>query len=300
MSTNHVKDSKSTDTGTQKNPVSWFFSWFFRRPGMLILFIILALALPVLVLIQAVIIPAATFEPIPQSVIKANGNDTIFQKMVQPQEDQRDLYLKILNQEQKLSFYQNRLLLARQDSIYLVLNLQDSTLDIEIKGLAVHRCKLLEIDASKRLQVAQHEELQQWLGQPFTLKDEISTIPKVPILVVDAPKDTTEAAKLPKKPMEPEKTVVYFSLIFDKNLVVQIQQIEPYLLEEEALVKEYYEKTTGLYKRSLMDKILSPMPENLPVFIHLKMNEGDARTIYRSIPHANFAKLIINPLDEKM
>lgn len=292
-----TQKEKNTPTKIQ-NPVLWFFVWLARRPGIWILLLLIALALPTVLLITTVLIPAAAFDPLKVELSGKEENDTLTQKKVTVSPDQEEFLLNILNKEQRMSFLQNRLQLSRQDSIYLVLNLQDSLLDIEIKGLPVQRCRLLEITASPRLKVANHDNLQTWLATPFTLTSEIATIPKVPMLLVDAPKDTTEAASLPKKPMEPEKTVVYFTLIFDKNLVIEIAQTEDVLPEETELLQRYYSRYDSIFERTLLQKIIHPMPENLPIHIKLRMNEADARAIYRSIPHANFAKLIINPLDE--
>jgi hypothetical protein len=294
------KDSNGQHMEKQQNAILWFFSWFIRRPGMQLLFLIVAITLPAIIIALTVLIPAAAFNPMP---VKAESNDkadTTRTKKVEATADQHPLYLNILNKEQKLSFIQNRLELARQDSIYLVLNLQDSVLDIEIKGLPVQRCKIQSYHASSRLKAAQHEDLQKWLETPFTLQGEISTIPKVPVLLVDAPKDTTEAAKLPKKPMEPEKTAVFFTLLFDKNLVIEIEQTEAILPEEEVLMLNYQHRFDSLFSRTLLQKIIQPMPQQLPIHIKLRMNEGDARAIYRSIPHSKYAKMIINPLDESM
>lgn len=292
-----TQKDKNTSNKIQ-NPVMWFFVWLARRPGMWILMLLIALAIPAVVVITTVLLPAMAFEPLPIAASELKKNDSTNQKNVVVTADQKDLLIDIINKEQQINFIQNRLQLSRQDSIYLVLNLQDSLLDIEIKGLPVQRCRLLEISTSKRLKAAKTDNLQAWLATPFTLTGEISTIPKVPMLLVDAPKDTTEAASLPKKPMEPEKTAVYLTLIFDKNLIVEIAQIEPVLPEETELLNDFYSKNDSAFHRTLFQKIIHPMPKNLPIRIKLRMNEADARAIYRSIPHSNFAKMIIYPLDE--
>ncbi len=285
--------SSKSETSEEKQGIFlfWFFSWFLRRPGMMLLFILVSVLLPLVTLTLFVILPAMGFEPLPEATRAERDAEA---KKTEITADLQPMLLDILQKEHKLNFLQNRLDLARQDSIYMVLNLQDSLLDIEIKGLPVQRCKLHQIDASNRIKVAQFEALQQWLSKPFTLKREFATIPKVPFLVVEAPKDTNEAAKLPKKPMEPEKTAVFFTLAFDRNLVLQVEQTEAVPPEEAPLVLAYQQKIDSVYGRKMIDRILQPMPDELPVFIRLKMNEGDARAIYRSIPHIGFAKLIIN------
>lgn len=293
-----VSNNIGSSEEKKQNFIVWFLLWFIRRPGMQFLFLLTAILLPAVALVFTVVLPALTFDPIPVNEQRQFISDTLKTKNTDIPGEQRPFYIDLLNKEQKLSFLQNRLELARQDSIYLVLNLQDSLLDIEIKGLPVQRCRLLSVDASNRLKVAPHEDIQAWLGKPFTLKKEFATIPKVPMLIVDAPKDTNEAAKLPKKPMEPEKTAVFFTLMFDRNLVLFVEQAEAVVPEEEMLVAGYRQVNDSLFKRSVIEKVIQPMPSDLPIFIKVKMNEGDARSIYRSIPHAGVAKLLINPLNE--
>lgn len=298
MNESNPTPDKSVAETKQKHFLLWFFSWFIRRPGMQLLFIIIAILLPALTLVYFVVLPTLRFIPLPVSATKEIQNDSVHGQKTTTVAVDLPTILKIHHKEQQLNFLQNRLHLARQDSIYLVLNLNDSLLDIEIKGLDVHRCKLHGIEVTNRLKVATHHDMLNWLNKPFTLRYELATIPKVPILVVDAPKDTTEAAKLPKKPLEPEKTAVFLTLMFDRGLVVQIEQVEEVPEEELTLVQHYEQQLDSLFGRSFLQKIIQPMPADLPVMIKLRMNEADARSIYRSIPHIGAAQLILAPLDK--
>lgn len=281
----------------QKPFILWFFPWFIRRPGMQLLFVLLALLLPILTLSYFVVLPVLRFNPLPVVVNEKTLKDSLSPQKASVAADLSTI-LKIHQKELQLNYLQNRLRLARQDSIYLVLNLNDSLLDIEIKGLPVHRCKLLGIESTNRLKVAKHDEMLRWLEKPFTLQHELATIPKVPILVVDAPKDTTEAAKLPKKPLEPEKTSVFLALMFDRGLVLQIEQVEVVPEEEITLVKHYNQRLDSVLDRSFLQKLIQPMPDDLPVLIKLRMTEADARSIFRSIPHIGSAQLIFDPSDK--
>ena len=52
-------------------------------------------------------------------------------------------YLKLLKEK---AFLQSRIVMAETDSIYLTLNLADSTANLEISGVVVHHAKISEIE----------------------------------------------------------------------------------------------------------------------------------------------------------
>jgi len=271
-----------------------FFFWFAKNKKMQILLLLLIFVFPILVLINNVFIPVANFDLIPgQSENTLGIEDSTKNELKKPTKEQLILLKEIFEKKKNLAFQQNRLLLSRQDSIYLLVNIPDSSVTIEIKGLAARTCKIQSFEMSKRLHYGQHEALLNWLSEPFSLENELSTIPKTPTLVVEAPKDTAEAAKLPRKPLEPEKTFVQYTLWFSRNLVIEVEQTELPAESDFELIRRYKHQHDSLFKRSLIKKIAEPMHPDQPIQIKIKLNEADARAIYRAMPHSNYAKFIL-------
>jgi hypothetical protein len=292
MSTENPKNNKMDN----KDQI-WilrFFFWFAKNKKMQILLLLLIFVFPILVLINNVFIPVANFDLIPgQSENTLGIEDSTKNESKKPTKEQLALLNEIFEKEKNLAFQQNRLLLSRQDSIYLLVNIPDSSVTIEIKGLAARTCKIQSFEMSKRLHYGQHEALLNWLSEPFSLENELSTIPKTPTLVVEAPKDTAEAAKLPRKPLEPEKTFVQYTLWFSRNLVIEVEQTELPAESDFELIRRYKHQHDSLFKRSLIKKIAEPMHPDQPIQIKIKLNEADARAIYRAMPHSNYAKFIL-------
>lgn len=293
MAHENSDESKRFSSGNDQNHLKLFFKWFAANRKMQFSFVLMVGILPLFLFIYGVLIPVSIFEPIPNN--KTDVNDTIASVTTKPNKEQVKKLYEIIAKEKKLNLQRNRLKLAQQDSIYLLLNLADSTIILEVKGLPIRTARILDIETSKRLVVADHEDLMHWISSPFSLKQELSTILKIPILVVDAPKDTAEAARLPRKPLEPEKTVVHYTLWFDRDLVLEVNQAEDVNPEDEAILHNYKKKYDSLFHRSILSKMIDPLPDDLPIKVKITLSEADARAIYRAIPHSQNAKLIFTP-----
>ena len=59
------------------------------------------------------------------------------------------LFLKMLKEK---GYLQSRISMARTDSVYLTLNLRDSTVNLEISGVTVHTVKMSRIKISRMLE----------------------------------------------------------------------------------------------------------------------------------------------------
>lgn len=271
-----------------------FFRWLVKSKKAKFLFISLMLFIPLMVFIYAVFIPALLYTP-QFSAETTISNDTTAADTLRLNKESRAQLKQITQKESDHLFQKNRLLLAKQDSIYLLLNLPDSTITLEIKGLPIKICKILAFKVSKKISAASHEDIQNWLSKPFVVSNEIATIPRIPFLIVDAPKDTIEAAKLPRKASEPEKTYVQYTLWFDRDLTLEVKQFEEPLPEEAEIVSRYKAQYDSAFRRPLIQKIMHPMPDNLPLHIKIVLSAADARSIYRAIPHSNSANLVLKP-----
>jgi hypothetical protein len=276
---------------------SWiirFIFWFVKNKKMMILMLALVFVFPILVLINNVLIPVIRFDLIPgQNESLVISEDSLQTERQKPDKEQKVLLNEVFEKEKNLILLRNRLALSKQDSIYLVLNIPDSTFTIEIKGLAARTCKIQSFEMTNRLKYAQHEPLLNWVSEPFSLEHELSTIPKTPFLIVEAPKDTAEAAKLPRKPLEAEKTFVQYTLWFSRNLVLEVEQTQAPLEEDFELIRQYKHRYDSSFKRSIVSKIVEPLFEDQPIHIKIKLSEADARSIFRAMPHSNYAKIIL-------
>lgn len=189
-------------------------------------------------------------------------------------------YLRLMHDK---SFLQSRIAMAETDSIYLTLNIADSTINIEISGVAVQKIKMNDLKVSKILRKGDKKLIYHLLSEPLTIEKDWSTIRKEPVMVKIAPKDTSEY--IPDVP--PDTSVVEpVNYIFQMSNGTKI-----YIYESE---KEQFSDRIVQFRFDLADRIKNTraslksafafkVPEYHP-YIKIRIARGDARRIYRAIP----------------
>ncbi|MCX6327496.1 MAG: hypothetical protein NT144_12740 [Bacteroidia bacterium] len=189
-------------------------------------------------------------------------------------------YLKLLKEK---AFLQSRIVMAGSDSIYLTINMTDSTANIEISGVVVHKAKMSEVRASRILMKGNGNIILSLLASPFTISGAYATIKKEPVMIKMAPKDTSEY----KPDIMPDTSItVPVNYILEMTNGVRI-----YVYQEE---KEKFSDRMNLFCfdikyrlrntwSSLKSVVLFKVPEYHP-FIKMRLPRTDAKIIYRAIP----------------
>jgi len=259
-----------------------FIKWFRNNRRIQVIFAILVISLPLLLFIYGVVLPVKHFKPSPVS--NDIYADTNHLEKITLNDDLVTSLQNIISLENEKAFQKNRLSLANKDSIYLLLDLTDSLLVLEIKGVPVRTNKILYLSKSQRFSLISHESLLPWISEPFTLQKELSTIPKMPIVVKQAPKDTLEAAQISSTPLPLESTAVFFTFYFDRNLVIEFEQDNPLAADDYPAYRSYKAKKRKVQRHSLFQTLKSPRQSDQPMLIRLTIDEADARAIYRAVP----------------
>ncbi|MFO7613355.1 MAG: hypothetical protein R6W71_01810 [Bacteroidales bacterium] len=259
-----------------------FIKWFRYNRRIQVIFAILVISFPLFVIIYGIVLPMKHFKPSPVS--SDTPADTAHFGKISLDDEMIASLQDIISLENEKAFQKNRLSLAGMDSIYLVLDVVDSMVMLEIKGVTVRANKILDLKKSKRFALISHENLLPWISQPFTLERELSTIPKMPIVLKQAPKDTLEAAQISSTPLPPESTAVFFTFYFDRNLVIEFEQDSPLAANDYPAYRSYKAKKRKVQRHSLFQTIRSPRQADHPMLIRLVVSEDDARAIYRAVP----------------
>src|SRR4030042_3801876 len=124
-------------------------------------------------------------------------------------------------------FLRSQIAEAKSDSIHLVVNLDDSTCNLQIRGVTIRECGITRYRMSRAVsRTAGRSSILPWIDQPFHARKQWGTIPKAPIKIRKAPRDTTEANRTVDFTVPVERTDVGFSLLFDRNLSLAILQSE--------------------------------------------------------------------------
>lgn len=189
-------------------------------------------------------------------------------------------YLSLLREK---AWLQSKTVMAETDSIYLTINLEDSTANIEISGVVVHVSKISRIAVSKILKKGNKNAVLTMLSTPLTISSSFATIKKEPVMIKMAPKDTSEY----KPDVMPDTSItepVNYILNMTDGIRIYVYQ------EEHAKAGDMMNQLLFDIKERLRDTwrdikriVLFKVPEYHP-FIKLKLPRGDAKIIYRAIP----------------
>lgn len=189
-------------------------------------------------------------------------------------------YLKLRKQK---AFLQSRVIMAESDSIYLTINLADSTANLEISGVIVHKTKMSKVKISKILSGATDNSVLSMLSAPLTISGSLATIKKEPVMVKIAPKDTSEY----KPDIVPDTSLTeHVNYILELNHGIRLYVYQ----EENAKFSDKMDQFLFDFKdrlkntwNSVKSVALLKVPEYHP-YIKVKLPRSDAKIIYRAIP----------------
>ncbi|MEZ5195787.1 MAG: hypothetical protein R2764_05145 [Bacteroidales bacterium] len=176
--------------------------------------------------------------------------------------------------------------LSENDSIQLVVNLSDSTVNLSLRGILIHQTKIATFTKDKffdKFSLIQEIKL---FSQPLLLQSQYATIVKEPIVVRHAPKDTLEAALNAWEPDTLIQNPAFVSLVFEHNIQLILEEDDD---ENRAFYDE--REKFGFYNHLRLEKLKHSASrffsfkkqEYFPV-IKIKMPVDDLRAIYRALP----------------
>lgn len=187
-----------------------------------------------------------------------------------------------LRMQKERAFLQSKVVMAETDSIYLTINLADSTMNLEISGVIVHRARISSFKASSIL-TGNESIVSTMLSTPLTIASSLATIKKEPVLIKMAPKDTTEY----KPDIMPDTSItepVNCILEMTNGTRIYIYQNEndkraDRMSQLRFDLNDRLHQTWEAIRRITVFKV----PDYHP-FIRIKMPRSDAKIIYRAIP----------------
>ena len=250
-----------------------------KKPGRKVTFIVLISIISVFIIyysVMSMISPVRKLEQIKNEF----GAKTAEKSEVEQRILMDSTYLKLLKEK---AFLQSRIVMAETDSIYLTLNLADSTANIEISGVVVHKAKMKSVKTSKILKTGNENAILSMLATPFTISHAFATIKKEPVMIKMAPKDTSEY----KPDIMPDTSItepVNYILEMNGGIRIYVYQEENVKLSDKMShlsfdINDRLRDTWSALKRVAVLKV----PEYHP-FIKIRLSRTDAKIIFRAIP----------------
>jgi hypothetical protein len=190
-------------------------------------------------------------------------------------------YLSLLKEK---AFLQSMNLMAATDSIYLAINLSDSTTSIGISGVNVHSAEISWFRTSSMINIGDRSVILNMLSQPLAIDSAVATIRREPLMEKIAPRDTSEYTAEVIIPDTTEVEQVHILLRMTNGTRIIISQ------DESAGRAEFISRFMFDLKIRLTDfgaalkRVAGfKVPEYHP-FIRIKVPRDDARIIYRALP----------------
>jgi hypothetical protein len=189
-------------------------------------------------------------------------------------------YLDLLHEK---SFLQSRVAMAATDSVYLSINLSDSTINLEISGVTVHKTQIGRISASKILVGGNNYIVLSMLSDPLIIKKNFSSIRKEPLMIKMAPRDTSEYVP-DIIPDTADYEPVNYILEMENGIRLHVYQ-EDKLKLGDGLCRSLFD----IYHRfrytakTFWRVIAFRLPDYQP-YIKLRIPRSDAKIIYRALP----------------
>ncbi|MBN2354638.1 hypothetical protein JXO59_00910 [candidate division KSB1 bacterium] len=252
-----------------------------RRPAQIV-FIIFFL-LPVL-LVSILLIFLPVYEQMKEQSLEIKSGD---QKKSGLLASSEKLAAQMSSLQVEEAYLKSLYALRRKDSIMLSIDLHDSLLSILIKGIPARQCTIKEYRMSHAIpHIAARDTMHSWLYPPFKLQKEWATIPKAPIRIMDAPKDTIEANAMAGEEISIEKNDVHFTMQFNRGLTVVVEQLQT--PSWKGRWKKFIYDLERLHSQALKT-IKELKQKQLPqhqLWIEVYISREDAKAVYRATPHS--------------
>lgn len=205
------------------------------------------------------------------------------------QQEEKPVDGRILNDSAYISlmkekaFLQSKIAMAETDSIYLALNLADSTANLEISGVEVHSAKISDFRISSILGKGNEYLIYSMLSVPLNIVRDYSTFRKEPLMIKMAPKDTSEY----KPDIIPDTTdyePVNYILEMDNGIRIFVYQDDKISANDRKhhFVFDLTDRLRNTWSALRRVAVLK-VPEYHP-FIKITLPKADAKIIYRAIP----------------
>ncbi|MFZ2338774.1 MAG: hypothetical protein WAW07_03500 [Bacteroidales bacterium] len=189
-------------------------------------------------------------------------------------------YMALLKEK---SYLQARTSMAETDSVYMTLNLSDSTANLEISGVTVHSVRINSYRVSGIIRRTDEFAISSMLSLPMNIVSDLSTIKKEPLMIKMAPKDTSEF-KPDIIPDTSDYEPVSYILEMDNGIRIYVYQTTD-TLKSDGRQLFFFDlrdrfRTTWSYMKSIA---MLRVPEYHP-FIKIRLPKADAKILYRAVP----------------
>ncbi len=192
-----------------------------------------------------------------------------------------DTTIALLN---KRTFLTSQVSLLASDSLNLIVDLTDSTLQLSIDGVSLHAAGISSYNMSKFFKLLSPEAYTLVFSKPFIVESFESTIVREPITIKQAPKDTLEAASFFELPDTLINEYVAVSMVLNHNFNLTMRQLEKQNISLWSADRYFFlKKRIRKLGKDLGNLLHFRIPQAEPEIL-IVLPKDDLVTIFRALP----------------
>jgi hypothetical protein len=218
-----------------------------------------------------------------------------FQKKYAPKtenkEAEKQKNIEMLSLENEIAFQRSDISLSKGDSIYLLIDLVDSVIGLELQGVSLQESKIVDFEVSNFLKKLDPQILNNYISKPFKVKQTESSVEKMKIKTKVAPKSEAEA-DAQKDTIPSEKDFVRFTWYFDRDLMIEFVQDSIAGNENYSLINKKINTQQRFNKlKTIMGSGIHLKHDTYTPYIKIVLTQNDALTVIRSTPVNGYVAL---------
>jgi hypothetical protein len=212
-------------------------------------------------------------------------DNTYFASLDQKEDDTINLcsipgYIDMIRDK---AFLSSQVKMAESDSVGLLINTRDSTIQLLIKGLPVRTVAIDDYNISPFFSRANQEAIYSMLSTPLTITGMQATFMKDPVSVKIAPRDTSEVV-VSEKPDTTDFEAVFFTLDTDRNIRFFFEQQEDTIGADRRARFFFDLKDRSRNASANMRAVVRLQTPPYVPYIKIWIPKAEAKIIYRAIP----------------
>lgn len=181
--------------------------------------------------------------------------------------------------------------LSESDSIQLVVNLSDSIIGLNIKGVMIHQTKFHEFTRDKFLEKLPFMTEIKLLSRPLPVLSQYASIVKEPVVVRHAPKDTLEAELNAWQPDTLIQSPAFVSYVTDQGLQIIFEQDKNEHFRDHWKKFSFYTHLRATKALRAIKNFVTFSRQEYQPAITVKMPVDDLRAVYRALPQGTLIVL---------
>ncbi|MCF8381180.1 MAG: hypothetical protein K9H49_16530 [Bacteroidales bacterium] len=174
--------------------------------------------------------------------------------------------------------------LASNDSIQLSVNLKDSSVCLNIKGVKIHESKIRQFESDKLLKKMPVIQYVKLFSEPVGVVSQFATIVKEPVVVRQAPKDTAEAALTAWKPDTLVQNPAFLLLELDYGIRIIFEQDASESSRENWVKHRFYGRIWSEKSIKALGRFFTLKKQEYYPTIKISLPVDELRAIYRALP----------------